>query len=148
VRTLYGRRVSSICGNLDFSEVLMKRMWEFVASNAERNCLTVKGRSSTVLSRIVFSKSSPKGFSPKTPITIGEVALENVEEGHPTNFAKLNKNAALIWYWVGGGSCAMISLTTDKHARLRTKINIARKCIILCALISPSFIRWHCVTLK
>ena len=55
-------------------------------------------------------------------MTMGDWASANACGGHSTNFAKLYRNAALIWYSVGDVSCA-------KHfgpgAKAKTKSNIA-----------------------
>ncbi len=67
-----------------------------------------------VLPWMVRSRSPSKTFSPSTPMTTGDVAWPRAWVGHSTNFAKLYRNAALIWYSVGGESCA-------KHLNPRTK---------------------------
>src|SRR5665213_1224836 len=76
-----------------------------------------------VLLRIVRAKSSPNTFLPSTPMTSGDAAWTKVCGGHSTNFAKLYKNAALIWYSVGAETCAEL-------LNAGTKIRLASKAIV------------------
>src|SRR6266576_535551 len=96
VNTLRPLNCLSICGNRAFSELLINRIWQLVASVAARNSLITTGCSSTDLFLIVFSSASRNGFSPRTPTTIGEDAFANAAAGHSTNLAKLKIKAALI----------------------------------------------------
>src|SRR5271157_2705987 len=81
-----------------------------------------------VLFRIIRARSSWNGFSPKMPMTMGEVPPEKAAGGHSTNFAKLKRKAALIWYSVGRDSCARPSPpASSSQTRLRLKNEVARE---------------------
>src|ERR1035437_2702459 len=127
VSTLASRRLARISGRRAFSEAQMKRMWQFVVSADDWNCLTTSGRLLMVLSRIVCSRTSPKGFSPRIPKTMGDVVSPKAADGHSTNFAKLSRKAALSCCSVGGDSCARPATGASSPTRHRHKILVARK---------------------
>jgi hypothetical protein len=62
---------------------------------------------------------------------MGDFAPAKAFEGHSTNLAKLKMYAALIWYSVGGVSCARpFTLANSIQIRLRANNKVARERII------------------
>ena len=98
VSTLSPRTAARIGASRSASERQTKIMWHLRNSCMLSTWQTITVRSLMRWSCTCSSSSPPNGSDPTMPMISGESGSVNLWGGQSTNFAKLKRNAALVWY--------------------------------------------------